>query len=201
VTGSPFTSFDAADAPPLPEATLELLNRARGGDDGALEQILGRCIPPLQRWAHGRLPSLNRGMMETADLVQDTVIAVLRRLDRFEVRHQGALQAYLRHALMNRIRDAIRKDRRRPSRVDLPEHLEDHGTSALDQLIGSENVSRYEEAVRQLSARDREAIVGRLELQYSYEQLAVVLDKPTANAARVAVTRAMKRLVEVMRHG
>jgi DNA-directed RNA polymerase specialized sigma24 family protein len=37
-------------------------------------------------------------------------------------------------------------------------------------------------------------------LQYSYEELAIVLDKPTAAAARVAVTRAMKRLAAEMRN-
>jgi RNA polymerase sigma-70 factor (ECF subfamily) len=181
------------------DATIELLNRARHGDDEALEQILKRCIPALHRWAHGRLPVSSRGMLETADLVQDTVIAALRRLGAFEVRHQGALQAYLRQAVMNRIRDVIRRDRRRPDRTDLPDHLADRGSSPLDLAIGSENVARYEAAIQKLAPRDREAIVGRLELQYSYEELAVVLDTPTANAARVAVTRAMKRLVDEMR--
>jgi len=183
------------------DATVELLDRAKHGDDQALEQILRRCIPALQRWAHGRLPMSSRGMLETGDLVQDTVIAALRRLGAFEVRHQGALQAYLRQAVMNRIRDVIRRDRRSPNRAELPDHLADQGKSPLDLVIGSENVARYEAAVQKLSARDREAIVGRLELQYSYEELAVVLDTPTANAARVAVTRAMKRLVDEMRHG
>jgi RNA polymerase sigma factor (sigma-70 family) len=181
------------------DATIELLDRAKQGDHAALEVILRRCMPALHRWAHGRLPIASRGMVETADLVQDTVIAALRRLESFEVRHEGALQAYLRQAIMNRIRDAIRRDRRRPLQTPLPDYLIDKGSSPLDQVIGSENVVRYEAALQKLSAPDREAIVGRLELQYSYEELAAVLDKPTANAARVAVTRAMKRLLDEMR--
>ena len=44
------------------------------------------------------------------------------------------------------------------------------------------------------------SIVGRLEMQYDYEELAVFLNKPNANAARVAVTRALARLVEQMDH-
>jgi RNA polymerase sigma-70 factor (ECF subfamily) len=185
--------------PLLPDSTIELLDRAKHGDTGALDVILRRCIPALHRWAHGRLPMSSRGMVETADLVQDTAIAALRRIDNLELRHQGALQAYLRQAVMNRIRDLIRRDRIRPSQTELPEHLYDGGASPLDLLIGSENVARYEAAVQKLQLRDREAIVGRVELQYSYEELAVVLNKPTANAARVAVTRAMKRLVDLMR--
>ena len=187
-------------APLRADATIELLDKAKRGDNSALELILRRCMPALHRWAHGRLPNSNRGMVETADLVQDTVISALRRLDGFEVRHQGALQAYLRQAVMNRIRDVIRRARRRPDQTGLPEHLVAKDSSPLEQVIGSENVARYEAAVQKLALADREAIIGRLELQYSYEELAVALNKPTANAARVAVTRAMKRLVEQMRH-
>jgi RNA polymerase sigma factor (sigma-70 family) len=102
---------------------------------------------------------------------------------------------------MNRIRDVLRSHRRRPVETALPDHLVDRGTSPLDQAIGSENVERYEAAVQRLRPADREAIVGRLELQYSYDELAIILNKPTGNAARVAVTRAMKRLVDEMRRG
>jgi len=61
-----------------------------------------------------------------------------------------------------------------------------------------QGVERYDAALQQLSATDREAIIGRLELQYDYQELAVMLGKPTANAARVAVTRALARLVEML---
>ena len=44
----------------------------------------------------------------------------------------------------------------------------------------------------------REAIVARIELQYGYEELALALGKPTANAARVALKRAVARLLEEM---
>ena len=40
----------------------------------------------------------------------------------------------------------------------------------------------------------REAIIGRVEMGYSYEELAVVLDKPSSDAARMAVARAVRRL-------
>ena len=181
-----------------PEATIELLVLVKHGDKAALDRLLERCIPALRRWARGRLPQSARGMMDTVDLVQDTVVSAMRRLDAFEARHQGALQAYLRQAVMNRIRDIMRQRQRRPDQVALPEQLADEQMSPLDRLIGSENVARYEAAVQRLAPADREAIVGRIELEYSYAELAVVLNKPTADAARVAVTRAMKRLADEM---
>lgn len=186
--------------PLAPEATIELLELVKHGDDEALDRLLERCIPALRRWARGRLPHSARGMLETADLVQDTVLAAMRRLDAFDARHQGALQAYLREAVMNRIRDVMRQRQRRPDQTALPEQLASEQTSPLEQLIGSENLARYEAAVQRLEPSDREAIIGRIELEYSYAELAVVLNKPTADAARMAVTRAMKRLADEMRH-
>ena len=91
---------EMAPEPLAPEATVELLNQARSGDASALERLLDRCLPPLRRWAHGRLPAPLRGPQETADLVQNAIKATLDRLDTFEVRHQGALQAYLRTAVL-----------------------------------------------------------------------------------------------------
>ena len=186
--------------PPLdPETTVELLQLAKAGDGEALERLLERCLPPLQRWAHGRLPAHTRGMLETVDIVQDAVMGAMRHLGTFEPRHQGALQAYLRRAVMNRIRDVIRKAKRRPHQTGLPEDLKDEATSPLDVLIGEENAALYDEALEQLSEEEQEAIIGRLEMGYSYQDLAIVLGKPSADAARMAVTRAVKHLAKVMR--
>ena len=139
-------------------------------------------------------------MNDTADVVQDTIIAAMRRLEAFESRHQGALQAYLRQAVMNRIRDLIRHHKRRPEISGLSEGLEDEATSPLEAAIGAENLERYERALQRLKAEDREAIIGRLEMLYPYDELATVLGRPSAAAARMAVTRAMKRLAAEMQH-
>jgi RNA polymerase sigma factor (sigma-70 family) len=192
---------ESAPQPLDPESTATLLARVRDGDDEAMNRLLERCLPVLRRWAHGRLPRSMRDVLDTGDIVQDTVIAALRRLDRFEARREGALQAYLRQALANRIKDVIRYRKRRPESTDVPEQLAADGTSPLDKAIGAENTARYEAALQRLRDEDREAIIARLELQYSYEELAVALDKPTANAARVAVVRALHKLAGEMKRG
>jgi RNA polymerase sigma-70 factor (ECF subfamily) len=191
---------DSAGCPVPGTSTVELLGRARGGDAAALEELFARCLPPLRRWARGRLPAGARGLLETQDLVQDTVLNALRHLERFDSRHEGALQAYLRQAVLNRIRDEARRLARRPGQVELPESAPSDAASPLDVAIGRQGVERYEAALQRLRPADREAIVGRLELQYDYQELALVLGKPNANAARVAVTRALSRLVEQMDH-
>jgi RNA polymerase sigma-70 factor (ECF subfamily) len=198
---SDFGSTTGTGEEPLsPETTVELLELAREGDSQALDRLLERCVPALRRWAHGRLPQTARGMNDTADIVQDTIIAAMRRLEAFESRHQGALQAYLRHAVMNRIRDVIRYHNRRPEIGGVSENLQDEATSPLEAAIGAENLERYESALQRLKPADREAIIGRLEMLYGYDELATVLGRPSASAARMAVTRAMKRLAAEMQH-
>lgn len=180
------------------ESTVDLLNRARVGDARAVEELVARSLPALRRWARGRLPAYARDLSDTQDLVQETILATLRRLGTFDSRHPGALQAYLRQAVANRIRDEIRRVRRRPVAVELSEMHEDEGPSPLERAIGAEGVERYEAALQRLRPADREAIVARVELQQSYEEVAVALGKPNPDAARMAVTRALKRLVEAM---
>ena len=184
-----------------PETTVELLNLVKAGDDAARERLMARCLPPLRRWARGRLPAYARDMLDTEDLVQESVIAALRRIEGFEARREGALQAYLRQALANRIKDVIRYKRRRPIQTELPENAADQGESPLEQVIGLENTERYEAAMLRLRDTDREAIVARVELRYSYQELAVALGKPSADAARVAVARAVYRLAREISHG
>jgi RNA polymerase sigma-70 factor, ECF subfamily len=192
------TSISDRPAPLDPEATASLLARVRGGDSEALTQLLARCLPPLRRWAHGRLPPYARDVNDTSDVVQDAVMAALKHLDHFEPRGEGALQAYLRQAVYRRIIDIIRRQKVRPSSVEVPDNLTADGTSPLDRAIGLETLERFEAALARLRPEDREAIVCRVELQYSYDELALALCKPTANAARVAVTRALRRLAEAM---
>jgi RNA polymerase sigma factor (sigma-70 family) len=190
-----------AGSPPPPlelQSTFDLLARARGGDDVARDVVFRRCVKGLRRFAAGRLPLRCRGMTDTEDLVQDTVAGALRRLDHFEIRHAGALLAYLRQAVLNRIIDEVRKKNRRPVSVSLPENQVDNGISPLEHVIGLQNVERYEAALRQLKLRDQEAIVLRLEQQFGYEAMAEHLGVPSPNAARVAVKRALFRLAQKM---
>ena len=187
---------DEGTPPNALESTVELLARVRQGDRDALDRLITRCLPPLRRWARGRLPSAARGALDTQDLVQDTILNSLRRLDQFESRHEGALQAYLRQAVLNRIRDEARRFTRRPVATELSDSQPSEAASPLDIAIGRQGVARYEAALQRLRPVDREAIIGRLELQHDYQELATILGKPNANAARVAVTRALARLME-----
>jgi len=187
--------------PPSADSTFELVERAKGGDREALDRLFARFLPSLRRWASGRLPRWTRGMMDTDDLVQDTVSRAVKLIDRFESRHEGALQAYLRQAVMNKIRDEVRRTKRTPMAVSLTDDHADRTASPLDTAIGLEAVERYEAALARLRPEDREAVVVRIEMDGTYQDVAQALGKPSADAARMAVTRALLRLAEEMSRG
>jgi len=181
------------------EPTIELVVKARGGNRAAVEALLQRCLPQLKRWAHGRLPPAARGSLDTGDLVQETVLHVLRRLDTFEPRHVGAMQAYLRQSVINRIRDEVRKVARRPAPDELPEDLASDLTSPLEAAVQSEAYERYRAALAELSPRDRELIVARIEAQWSVAEIAERFGSRTPDAARMAVSRALRRLADKLK--
>lgn len=205
-TLEPKKTMAPMDKPSLSETagltgTFELLEQFRRGDARARDLLVERSLPQLRRWARGRLPQWARSLADTQDLVQDAVMRALPKLESFEVRHPGALQSYLRQAVQNRIYDEVRKVNSRPMAADeIPEEVPDLTPSPLEQAIGKQGFDRYERALTTLKPADRDAIVARIELQQSYEEVAIALGKPNANAARMAVTRALARLIEAMQH-
>ena len=186
---------------PAPEETLSslvLLAQVRQGEAAALDALIRRYWPRLERWARGRLPARARDLHDTGDLVQETMVTALGRLDEFVPQHDGALLAYLRMACLNRIRSLIRGSAASGQKVDLESGLLDWGHSPLEQAIGTEAVERYERALARLRPEDRDAICAKVELDLPYEEIANALGKPTITAARMTVSRALARLAREM---
>lgn len=191
---TPPSPEDLSDPLLSDEPTLELVARARAGDRAAVEALLQRCLPPLERWAHGKLPPAARGALDTGDLVQEAALHALGRLDVFEPRYVGAMQAYLRQSVINRIRDEVCRIGRHLAPVELLEEHPSDATSPLEAAIQAESYDRYCWALTRLKPRDREMVVARVEVQWGLSEIAQRFGMPSVDAARMAVTRALKRL-------
>jgi RNA polymerase sigma factor (sigma-70 family) len=178
-------------------ASSELLRRARAGDSRALSTLVRRQGIALTRWARGRLPRWARHFADTADLVQDALLNTFRRIDRFDDRGTGALQAYLRQAVQNRISDELRRVERRP-RAGIDDDFPADALSPYDLTLSAERALRYKQALASLSEADRILIVARFEMDYTFEQLALVGDRASPEAARKALRRAVLKLAERM---
>jgi RNA polymerase sigma-70 factor (ECF subfamily) len=58
--------------------------------------------------------------------------------------------------------------------------------------------ARYERALARLRPEEQEALIARVELGYTYTEMAEALGKPSAEAARKAAERALIRLAQEM---
>jgi RNA polymerase sigma-70 factor, ECF subfamily len=183
------------------ESSLRLLERARNGDRGALDRLCERYLPRLRRWTRGRLPRYARDLVDSDDLVQEAVLNTLKHIDRFDPREPTSFQAYLRRAIVNRIRNEMKRVGRRPGVEPVTGDELEQGPSPLDIAAGRELSARYSAALSQLPRDDQEAIVSRVEMGCSYAEVADILGKSSPDAARMALGRALVRLVKEMKSG
>ena len=181
--------------------TGDLVKRAKDGDERAMDALMARYRPRLERWASGRLPGYARSLLDTGDLVQETLLRAIEGLDAIEVRGPGFFQAYVRQAVLNRIRDQVRWARRRPGPDGVPETVEDANPSPLESAIGADLIERYEAALTRLSEDERQLLHLRIELDFDYEEIAAVMGRNSRDAGRMAVQRALRKLAEIMGHG
>jgi len=180
------------------DQSVTLLLKAQAGDNDALNQLLARYLPRLKRWASGRLPWGLRTMLETGDLVQDAIVNALPHLDKLEIRSERALFVYLQRAVKNRVIDLHKRARRRPVREEFPPDVPAGGVSPQEAAIGAEALESYKRALASLKDEERQAIMLRVEQGLDFEEVAIHLGKPSADAARMAVTRAIVRLADKM---
>jgi RNA polymerase sigma-70 factor (ECF subfamily) len=186
------------EADRVSDSTLHVLERAQGGDEVAAKILIERALPSVRRWARGRLPRYARSDADTEDVVQDAFLRTIRRIKRFQHRTVGGLQAYLRQAVVNRVRDLIRGSKRHGTPAGLDSDLRDWKPSPLEAAIMAQQLDRFLEALGRLRPADRQVIVWRIELGYTAEEIATKLGKSKA-AAGMTVTRAMARLAKELK--
>jgi len=171
------------------ESTRTLLSQVRAGNGRAAQVLYERHIARLERWAKERLPASARGA------VRETLLSTLRGKTVLDSGESGDFQASLREGLLAR----LRAGRQPPSADETAERVADAELSPVEEALGRRALERYERAMGELSAGDREAIVARIEMGLSYEQIALELGKEGPEAARQDVSRAIARLAQTMR--
>jgi RNA polymerase sigma factor (sigma-70 family) len=174
------------------ESTATLLHRVRSGDGSAKARLCALYLPILQRWAAGQMPRQHRDLVDTSDLTQITLIRVLDQIDSFQPRHEGAFLAYLRQALLNAIRDEIRRSMVRDD-ID-----EVQWRPMMAESVGLETLVEYEQALTKLSVDDREAVLLRFEFGLSFQEIAEATERASPDAARMAVKRALAALAALL---
>ncbi len=195
----------ASESPETPResagegSTDGLLEQARRGNRSAAGVLFERCRPWLRRWARGRLPAWARDGIDTSDVVHDALSRTFVRLETFQSNRASALRAYLQRAVENRVHDQLRRVQRRSTlrAADAPSWVTGNGTSRLHQWLDDDGRREYLDGLAHLTPRERRLIVGRVEMGYGYRQLAFVEGMSSADAARKALGRALRRLIDI----
>lgn len=179
-------------------STLTLLSEARAGNERAIDVLLERHRRVLLKWGRGRIPRNARDLVDTEDLVQDVLARTMVHLGSFDPQHSGAFRAYLRRSFLRQLIDQQRRAQRHPPPAETAGGLPDARPSPQEATLQRETLERYERALAKLETSDRELVIARIELGMKYGEIASALGKPTADAARKAVTHAVKRLTAHM---
>jgi RNA polymerase sigma-70 factor (ECF subfamily) len=190
--------------------TRALLEAIRHGDAQALEDLLGRYRPQLRDFVEFHCDPRLRARVDPSDVVQDTQIEVVRRIDDFLIQQPMPFRLWVRKKAMERMlnlrRDHLTRARRSVTREQafpdrssllLARPLLAHGPSPSQQVQADELAERVSRAVGQLSDADREILLLRHAEDLPFEEIGCLLDIDPA-AARKRFGRALIRLQTVL---
>lgn len=194
ITASAFSTSPGMTALQDPESTATLLLRIRAGDRDASARVVSRYLPILRSWAHGRLPHGRRDVADTDDLVQVTLMRVLKNLDEFQCNGSGSLLAYMRQILLNEVRGEMRKREVRGMQVPIDDDAwREDGDSVLAHLVGAERMQAYDAAMAALPRAQQELVLMRLEFGLDYAEIGLETGA-SANTVRMRISRALERM-------
>ncbi|WP_395377206.1 RNA polymerase sigma factor [Marinicella sp. W31] len=174
--------------------TVVLLNGFRAGETGAVNDLFNLYQPLLLKWAHGRIPEKAKGYLDTQDVVQDTMALAFKNKEKIQAESAGAFFCYLRTIFINQIKQELRKNR--PFQLALTTQFSNHEKLAYEEDLHA--LMAYDEAIDKLNEAEKQAVVMRIEFGLSHQEIADLMQKNSADAARMSIARAMAKLGRLM---
>ncbi len=193
----------------MSEPELDMVARARQGDEHALAALFRAHEPRLLRMVELRLDKTLRTRMDPADVVQDAWVEIVRRFDEWCRQDRLPLHVWLRlitgqslataqRRHLAHMRDAMRDAPQRHSRPNVSsasvvEAFVDTATSPSQFVAREELRARVRAAIEELDEIDREIVAMRHFEGLTNEEAAAELDiEPSAASMRFL--RALVRL-------
>jgi RNA polymerase sigma-70 factor (ECF subfamily) len=192
-----------------------LLERALGGDCGALAELFHRYRGRLEQMVRLRMDRRLQGRLDPSDVVQEAFLDVARRFPEYAADRNLPFFLWLRLLTGQRLVDLHRQHLKakirnaglevslnrgafpRASSASLAELLLGRLTSASRAAIRAETQRQVQDALNAMDPIDREVLVLRHFEMLSNEETALVLGlKPSAASNRHI--RALKRLKDIM---
>jgi len=190
--------------------TIDLIKRARRGDQDSKERLIRRYYERVRRIVRIRMDARLRRRLDSGDILQETFMSAVAAFDRFDVESEASFINWLSVIAERKIRDAVdhltaqRRDARREVSLDLAaseqddlslvDRLPKESPTPLSQLGFQEDSVQLEDAIHDLPEQYRELILLRDYAGYSWDEIAKETGRPSESAARMMHARAMVAL-------
>jgi len=207
-------SGDPARSWPDPSRTGELLAQARGGDSGAVEDLLERHRPGLRRMVDARIDRRLERRVDASDIVQDVLLEASQRLEDYLRDPRLPFSLWLRQLAQDRVIDMHRRhrlagrrslDREQPiqsgdddnSSRELAIQLRDPELTPAAHALREELRDQFLKALGLMDETDREILMMRHFEQLSNSEAADLLGL-SEPAAGMRHLRALRRLRAIL---
>ncbi len=192
---------------PFLSSTMRLLVASQDGDRKALDALFERCLPRVRRIVSLRIGTRLRSLYDRDDLVQGAMLRAFRGLSGFKEQSPAMFQNWLARCVESELVDTYRAEhaKKRRGETEVALRTEDVMLSSIiDSRMPTpswlararELEERVEAALLKMPKHHREAIILRHLCGYSYEEIADAMGFEREVNARMAVSRAVKRLRE-----
>jgi RNA polymerase sigma-70 factor (ECF subfamily) len=160
------------------DADAELMVRFREGDRSAFEQLFHRYTPPLVSFLARMVPERARA----EELAQEVFVRIYQARNRYEPRARFSTFLFgIAHRLALNDLDRAHRKRERALDPDSIGRLADAGPLADEAYAGSRTAERVDAALAGLPARQRAALLLRVQEELGYDEIASILATTTAS--------------------
>jgi RNA polymerase sigma-70 factor, ECF subfamily len=167
---------------------LDLVSKARNGDGRALDALVERYAPKVQRIASQLVGDLE----EARDAAQESLVKLCTRLRQF--RGEAQFATWLHRLVVNTCRDRLARQRiRQTEQLDLEDEPAGEESDPSRAAVLGDVRRELVEALSRLSAKQRSAVVLRDAFGLTYEEISRVATMPVGTA-KCYVHRARARL-------
>jgi len=209
------TMAESSSANPSHLETIQLIGLHRDGDRAALDELFKRYEDRVRRIVRVRMGAFLRSRAEVEDVVQETLLAAFKDLDRYEQREGARLIDWMARIAENKLRNLCEHElaqKRDPGREVAIEDLREkdgHSSMGWDlaspstpppgRLVAKEMAEVIDQCLAELPEREREVIllvdyareetVGKID-DIDWEYVTQQTGRPTVAAAQQLHRRA-----------
>src|SRR3989338_152614 len=196
------------------KTTLNLIGRAKAGEDQALNLLLERYMSRILKIVRMRLGPKLRTKMESMDIVQEVMIRAINGFEKFDAKNEAAFLHWISKLVQNESGDL--DDYHGAAKRDFKQEADNKKNSSIDssllsnipanseyrpsfQLRLKEEVLELEAALDQLPEKQRDVIVMRQYEGMAFKEIGNEIGC-NEDAARMQYARGIDKLTDLLTH-